>query len=254
MVYAVSSTEAMPRRKVMKSPGNGAERWRTEYFGPVGTGQFLPGPQAFMIDMREDDEILPHFHEVDQFQVFVAGGGSIGRKDEGLEPVTVHYADRYTGYGPILAGPGGSAYFTLRARTDPGPVYLHQPGYRDRLRPSAKRHFSQKAALSTPAVMQARASVLTEPVAGDPAGTGPRATMIRAGAGVAFQSADPAGGGGYFLLVLQGGIEYAGQGYPAWSVLFVAPDDQALALRAGDGGCELIQLSFDAQDPPQAAA
>jgi hypothetical protein len=238
----------MPRRKVMKSPGNGVERWRTEYFGEVGTGQFLPGPQAFLIDMRENDEILPHFHEVDQFQIFVAGDGTMGRQAEALGPVVVHYADRYTGYGPIVAGPWGSAYFTLRAKTDPGGVYLHQPGYRERLKPSLKRHFSERAHLCTPAVLQARPSVTRHRVAGSEDGTGPGAILIRAGAGQSFETTDPTGTGGYFILVVQGGIEYGGQPYPAWSVMFVEPSDGPLALSAQASGAELLLLQFDTQD------
>lgn len=249
MIYAVSGAEAMPRRKMMKSPGNGAERWRTEYFGRNGTGQFLPEPQAFLIDMRENDEILPHFHEVDQFQVFVAGAGTVGRAGgDPVPPITVHYADRYTGYGPILAGPGGSAYFTLRARTDPGPVYLHHPGYREKLKPSAKRHFARQTWLSTPAVLQARAQVTTEAVAGDAQGHGPGATMIRAGAGLVLNSPDPVGTGGLYLLVLQGSVGYHGQPYPEWSVLFADAADGALSLTAGDRGAEVLVLRFDSQN------
>lgn len=249
MIHAVSSTEALPRRKLMKSPGNGAERWRTEYFGEVGTGRLLPGPQAFLIDMRENDEILPHFHEVDQFQVFVAGNGSIGRQAQGLPPITVHYADRYTGYGPIQSGPCGSAYFTLRARTDPGPVYLHQPGYRERLKPSAKRHFSEQAQLSTPAVMQARAGVMTERLAGADDDSAPGALMIRAGAGAVI---DPPravhGAGGCFYLVLQGAVRHEATSYPAWSVIFAGPEDAPIRFEAEASGAELIALHFDFQD------
>jgi len=249
MIHAVSSTEALPRRKVMKSPGNGAERWRTEYFGEVGTGRLLPGPQAFLIDMRENDEILPHFHEVDQFQVFVAGNGSIGRQAQGLPPVTVHYADRYTGYGPILSGPEGSAYFTLRARTDPGPVYLHKPGYRERLKPSPKRHFSEQAQLSTPAVLQARSGVRVDALVSAGTGPAPGALMIRAGAGAEIDPPAVApDGGGYFLLVLQGSIQYEAVVYPAWSVIFVGPSDAQIRLRAEAGGAELLALHFASQD------
>jgi hypothetical protein len=249
MIHAVSSTEALPRRKVMKSPGNGAERWRTEYFGEVGTGRLLPGPQAFMIDMRENDEILPHFHEVDQFQVFVAGNGSIGRQAQGLPPVTVHYADRYTGYGPIQSGPMGSAYFTLRARTDPGPVYLHKPGYRERLKPSPKRHFSEQAHLSTPAVMQARPGVTCERIAGSADGQAPGVLMIRAGSGAVIDPPEAVcRGGGCFFLVLQGAVQFDSASYPAWSVIFAGPEDVPIQLRAESGGAELLALHFDSQD------
>jgi hypothetical protein len=49
-------------------------------------------------------------------------------------------------------------------------------------------------------------------------------------------------------LVLQGGVDYQGQHYPEWSVMFVAQSDGALALTAGARGAELLALRFDSQN------
>src|ERR1700738_3467863 len=55
----------------------------------------------------------PHFHPVDQYQVFVHGGGHLGKRAIG--EITVHYADAYTPYGPMVAGDQGMSVYTIRA-------------------------------------------------------------------------------------------------------------------------------------------
>ena len=69
-------------------------------------------PTVALIEQPAGFEFMPHFHRQNQFQVFVGGSGSLGR--HALAPVVVHYAGAYTGYGPLLAGPEGIQYFTLR--------------------------------------------------------------------------------------------------------------------------------------------
>jgi hypothetical protein len=34
MIYALNGTQAMAKRRVVPSPGTGAEHWGTEFFGP----------------------------------------------------------------------------------------------------------------------------------------------------------------------------------------------------------------------------
>src|SRR5262245_6237067 len=132
MVQAISGDVALKGRRVIKSRGTGEEHWRTDFLGKQGDGTIKEHqPQAFLIEMSANEVIVPHFHEVDQFQVFVSGSGNVGRAAEAHQPLMVHYADHHTGYGPINAGPHGYSYFTLRAKSDPGATYLHNPGYRE---------------------------------------------------------------------------------------------------------------------------
>ncbi len=244
-MYAIPSQVALPKRKTMTSPGNGATRWRTEYFGIMGGGKVLPEPQAFLIEMTENDTILPHFHEVDQFQVFVSGSGKVGRSDV-MVPLTVHYADRYTGYGPIDAGPQGYSYFTLRAHTDSGPVYLHKPGYREKLQPSRKRHFSAQVALSTEPVLKHRKDVSIEAVTEQTQkyDDGLQAELIRAGASMSFAGPDPRESGGQYYLVVNGSLTHKDQNFEKWSVIFAEPTDAAVAFSGGPNGCEVLLMQF----------
>ena len=50
----------------------------------------------------------------------VGGGGTMGRHE--IAPIMVHYAGAYSGYGPIIAGPEGVKYFTIRAVHEAGEV------------------------------------------------------------------------------------------------------------------------------------
>lgn len=248
MFQAKSSAEALPGRMLTKSPGNGAERWRTDFLGIHGTGKVGAEPQAFLVEMQSNDEIQPHFHEVDQFQVFVAGSGGMGR-GEAIQPVTIHYADRYTGYGPIFSGPQGYSYFTLRARTDSSPIYLHHADYREKLKPSQKRHGSSQAALSTTPVLMHRTAATCETVMGGPQqySDGLAAFMLRAGADMPMSRCDPRDSDGQFYLVLNGSLEMKGKSYPAWSTIFVGPDEAVPEARAEAQGCEALVLQFGIQ-------
>ena len=87
------------------------------------TGMVPEGPQAHLAVQGSKTTPLPtHFHGVDQFQVFVRGGGVVGR--HGVRRGVAHYADRDTVYGPLCPGPEGMAYLTLRPAHDPGASFM----------------------------------------------------------------------------------------------------------------------------------
>jgi hypothetical protein len=245
MVQAVAGEQALEGRRIIKSRGTGEEHWRTDFLGRPGEGGAIKEePQAFLIEMHANETILPHFHEVDQFQVFVAGSGGMGR--HAAATLAVHYADHHTGYGPIQAGPQGYSYFTLRARSDPGAHYLHEPGYRAALKPSAKRHgVAAGVTLSTEPVLMDLNQVKEEPLLQDLDGTdGLGALLIRMGSGMNRTGPDPRPTGGQYYLVLNGSLELDSGAYPAWSTAFVHRDDPPLSFKAGPKGLEALLLSF----------
>jgi hypothetical protein len=250
MVHAMTSAQALPGRRIIKSRGTGEEHWRTDFLGLRSDGQMKNEPQAFLIEMSPNETIVPHFHEVDQFQVFVAGGGGLGRNNEVAHPIAVHYADHHTGYGPINAGPQGFSYFTLRAKTDSGAVYLHQPGYREKLKPSKKRHHLAPVTLSTEPVLLNRSSVALEPlIEGQQKETdGLGAFMLRLGPNMRTAGPDPRGTGGQYYLVANGSLECNGKSYPAWSTVFIDPAEAPLEVRAGPQGLEALILQYPRRD------
>jgi len=245
MVNAVAGEQTLKARRVIKSRGTGEEHWRTDFLGKQGNGGGIKNePQAFLIEMHAGETILPHFHEVDQFQVFVAGSGGMGR--QAAATLAVHFAEHHTGYGPINAGPQGYSYFTLRAQSDPGAHYLHKPGYREALKPSRKRHgVAAGIALSTEPVLMDRKDASVERLLQDLDGSdGLGVSLIRLGPGMSHIGPDPRATGGQYYLVLNGGLELNMGGYSAWSAVFVPRDDSPLAFKAGPKGLEALLLQF----------
>jgi hypothetical protein len=251
MIHGMVSAQALKGRRLVKSSGSGEEHWRTDFLGLRSSGEIKETPQAFLIEMTPGEAILPHFHEVDQFQVFVAGGGGVGRTNDKMPPIAIHYADRYTGYGPINAGPQGYSYFTLRARSDAGAVYLHKPGYREKLKPSGKRHHLAPVTLSTEPVLFTRTEISLEPLIENPDKDDRLAAfLLRMGPQARSAGPDPRGSGGQYYLVLNGSLERDGVTYPAWSTLFVEPGEGPLDVHSGDKGLEVAILQFSPQDRP----
>ncbi len=123
MIWSVSAEAASQDKFLIEGPGPKA--WIHNYINEGRThpdGQpRSPGemsPMIYLVDQEPDSAIQIHFHQVDQYQIVVGGSGSMGRHL--LAPITVHYTNAFTGYGPLRAGPDGLQYLTIRSRWDPG--------------------------------------------------------------------------------------------------------------------------------------
>lgn len=246
MIYTMNGTEALSRRRIIKSPGTGLEHWGTEFFGPrVSTGD-AAGPQATMSDMTPNETILPHFHGVTMFQIFAAGSGRIGKGEE-LRPLVVQYKDHHTAYGPVVAGPNGLSFMALRIRTsNSAPVYLHNPEFREHLRPSRRRNWlSPSIGLSTDPVLENRKEAAWEPLY-DPAKIEDEmaAHVLRLGGGMATLGPDPRKAGGYYVFVANGTLVRDGEELPRWSMVVVEAGEDGYEIRAGRGGLEALVLQF----------
>ena len=119
MIHAKSFAEVTPDRFVGKL-FNGETYARTNYLGSDTSHRDTP--QALLVEQSANSVIPPHFHGIDQFQVIVHGGGMLGK--HAVKPVCVHYANAYTGYGPLNAEDDGIFYFTLRAQSEPGAFFF----------------------------------------------------------------------------------------------------------------------------------
>jgi hypothetical protein len=123
------------RRVERIAVSDGTVRVNTWYAGHLSS-EVEPGAQAFSVQMETPfTNLRAHFHDVAQFQVFVAGSGSLGARPIG--PMTVFYTDAFTSYGPIKAGAEGLTFFTLRCEHDAGVRWM--PEARGRREPSAGR-------------------------------------------------------------------------------------------------------------------
>ena len=112
MLLVTSTSEAKKRQRQIQV--NGREYTLTEYVGAAPLrGHYQDGnevndnglPQGFLVTQPPGAVTPPHFHEPNQFQVFVGGKGRIGAC--AALPLTVQYANGHTPYGPIVAGPEG---------------------------------------------------------------------------------------------------------------------------------------------------
>lgn len=206
---------------------NGTGYWRSDFVAtrPLGaTGAPADGwsPQAFLVEQEAGRTILPHYHEQNEFQVIVEGDGSFGR--HAVRPVTVHYAGRHTGYGPIEAGPQGLWYFSLRAHSDPGARFL--PEWRDRMERGPKRHL-----LADPVDGSVARAVI------EPQPDGIAAWVLHAAPGSTLSPPPLPDGAARYYLVLSGALD-------AWRRLSVIFADEPFRAAAGAEGARVLCLQF----------
>ena len=203
-------------------------------------------PTVALIEQPAGFEFMPHFHRQNQFQVFVGGSGSIGR--HALAPVLVHYAGAYTGYGPLVAGPQGIQYFTLRPVCEAGFIPLAQR--QEKMIAGPKRHAQSGAiAVASPAEMQGFSQLRDDfviPLGEDGMG----ARLVHLPAHQAWCCEHPAGSQGQFLFVLAGSLLAAGHTLGRWEQLYATRDEPMPPALAGEGGAQLLVLSVPCKAAP----
>lgn len=242
-MQVITSTAALQGRFKRVNPNSGEERWRTPFLG-VGTRideEVVAGPLAFLIEMTPRSVLPPHFHPVDQFQVFVAGSGALGR--HAAAGMSIHYADHHTAYGPITAGEQGISYFTLRARTDARGIFLSKPGAREMLKPSKRRfRMTDSVVLTIPPVLAELPRTGVEPLLEEDDRLA--AFILRAGAGAVVEGPDPTGSSGQYYVVVNGSFRYEEAELPVSSLIWVGPEDAPARMLTGAGGGEALVLQF----------
>jgi hypothetical protein len=249
MILTADATVA--RDTTRRRTGNG---WHTSFIGKnrntLKEGEAPPSsdivyPMAFLVEKDAAAITRPHFHQADQYQVIVQGGGRLGVHD--VATVSVHYTDRYSAYGPIVAAGEGISWFTLRNAWDPGARYM--PAERQQLR-EARARFQHRESTCGPiaALTDAERAALTE-VAGSAVieegkdGLGTWRYTVPANASA--RGPDPSRGGGQFWLVTAGTARVPGGALlPVNSAVFVGPDDTAMGMTAGEAGADLLCLQF----------
>jgi hypothetical protein len=202
-----------------------------------------------MSDLNAHEAILPHFHGVTMFQLFVAGSGTIGSRGQVLEPLTVQFKDHHTAYGPVTAGPQGLSFVALRMYTgNSQPTYLKDPGARDKLQHSRRRNLTAgPVKFSVEPVMQSRKETVWETLF-EESDDGMAAHVVRLGAGQTAKGPDPKHAGGYYVFVGNGSIVHGGEDLPLWSMVVVEPTEESFELRAGAKGLEALVLQYPREE------
>lgn len=230
-MQAVDSSEA--RVKDVQRP-DGVGR-RCDYIG--SPGMIDAKAQAFLVELPyAGARVNPHFHDVDQFQVVVAGNGRIGKKK--LKPVTFQYADAYTPYGPIVANDDGISFFTLRNVSSGG--HFTMPGSRHLMPCRAGRNIA--GGMDDDLSCLARNSVTREPLM-DAQADGVNAQALLLGAGASAEGL-PTDAGGQYYLVASGSARCGDKQLGKNAVVRVEPNEPTAVFEAGPEGACVLALQF----------
>ena len=252
MPFITSADDARAARKPIDVHG------RTYYLSPyVGSapkrGTYVDGneanddglPQGFLVEQPSGAVTPPHFHDHEQFQVFIDGGGMFGKKR--ARPLSVHYAGGHTPYGPITAGEEGILYFTLRSRWDAGAKYM--PASRDKLKPVRRKHrLAAEIAMPDDAELKASTGVVRHEVM-DVSEDGTCAYLYTIGPGQRAVLETPSSAGGQYAIVVRGSSVDDGRDLPRLSGYYRFRDENPLEVTAGSNGAAVLLMQFSKDDP-----
>lgn len=193
-------------------------------------------PTVFLVEQPPDVSLRTHFHRNNQFQLFVRGSGSLGPHP--LAALTVHYAGAYSGYGPLVSGSDGLAYFTLRSVFETGSLTVAQ--HADQMKRGPKRQLhSQPVPIATAASLAGQMSVTVNdliPLQVDAIA----ARLHTLPAYASHGGLDPAGSAGQFYVVLAGALIVGKHKLQAWQSLFVSANEGPLQLVASSQGVQVV--------------
>lgn len=238
-----STSEATRRQRVY--PG-GQIAYKAEWMQTGEDPDF--SPTVFLYEQPGDTSLSAHFHHNNQFQIFIEGEGRIGPRK--IAPVVVHYAGAYTGYGPLLAGPGGLKYFTLRSVHESGAVRVAdvRAGKASWPKGPMRHATSQQIAVSaagTLTALQAIRETALIPRAED----GLEVVSIEMPPGAILPAVGIGAGDGLFLFLLSGSIESEPYALDRHESLYISADEAFPRIVSGPAGCHLLTLVMPRRDP-----
>ncbi|MES2227321.1 MAG: hypothetical protein V4540_06090 [Pseudomonadota bacterium] len=201
-------------------------------------------PTIFLVEQPPNCSVPTHFHRQNQFQLFVHGGGSVG--PQALQPVTVHYAGAYTGYGPLVSGPEGIHYFTIRPVCESGAIPIEEA--REKMVRGPKRHMQAGPVdcASSDVLSALREAQVEDVIPAAEDGLGARVHRLPPGG--RLDATVPSATAGTFVVVLSGTLLHGNIELGQWESLFVTSDEAFPDLRAGRQGGQAILLFM----PPKA--
>jgi rubredoxin len=224
----------------------GKSAWRTTYMQPANEAPNQP--QAFLAECGPQRVLRTHFHEQDQFQVFVSGDGHAGKHP--IKPYQVHFSRAHTPYGPIVATEEGVGFLTLRTRKDPGAQFL--PEKREKLKEvEGRTPWQLTRQVEFP---KATGPIAIEPLEGMQDDTGLAAHALSMKPNARAPAPDASNSNGQYIVVLGGSLMHEGQEHKATTIIFVTPEEGRFGLVAGPEGLEAVALNFPRAQAPAAAA
>lgn len=220
---------------------NGMKYWRGDYFE---TPTNLPfSPQAYLVQQPPNITNPTHFHIQNQFQLFTAGSGFIGKND--IKPYTVHYAGAYTGYGPLVSSESGLHYITLRSLRDPGAKFI--PEKRAELINGPKHHFtSEPLEVLSESNLKSLQNPCKIDIHIDPCGLG--ISQLRIPANCSFKIDFLNNSTSAFLVVLGGTIIQNEHALGVHENIFLSNEHEPITVNTTETGSDMLFLQFPPLD------
>ena len=211
---------ASTRRRMMLPDGFSFQRsdWMSTGNGAVQS------PTIFLVEQPAGSLLRPHFHRNNQFQVVVEGSGRIGRHE--VKAGSVHYAGAYTGYGPVVAGPEGLSYFTIRSAFEIGALFVEESRH---LLPAGPRYQTYGQAPEIAAEVVGNEVVVRPCIARQDDDLD--AIAVDVPADVTYLPPSPAAAG-QFLLVLQGAIQVGSSLLERWESAYADASEPGQIITA----------------------
>ena len=239
----IASYEEVKAGKRERARPGGHFAWRTDFIVPPSG--VVDHPVAFLAEGTPHRVIKPHFHEVDQFQVIVSGGGVIGKHPLSLN--AVHFSRAHTPYGPLTGAEAGVSFLTLRAHWDPGAQYLDES--KDKLVAVPNRKPWQ---VTEAPKFEGDAAVNVHAFNDIKDERGLSAYSLKLAPGAETAGPDASKGNGQYIIVTKGSLSYQGKQYQAVSIGFTRPDEGFFPIVAGPEGVEALVLNFPRLETAQA--
>lgn len=206
-------------------------------------------PTVFLVEQPPNYSVATHFHRQNEFQVVVQGSGRLGPHP--IQPYSIHYAGAYTGYGPLVSGPEGLAYFTLRTAFDKGPLYPGPDRAALRRGPKRQLHAGPLDVIKDNALASLTASQRNDLIKDQPDHIEAIRLTLAPGKTCLLQSDERSGG--RFVLVLSGAMTFESTTGVTrllrWESLFLRPGEQLDAVHADGCGADLLLMQLACTDP-----
>lgn len=254
MVDVIDAGVALQERQMLMVPGytettsGDGSFYVTRYLGalPDNVDPAKPASkthrlaaQAYLVEQPAHSVVPAHYHDTNQYQVFLDGAAVFGKQNIG--PISVHYASGHTPYGPIVCGQEGVIYLTLRNCWDSGGKSM--PQSRATLQPVKRRfHMVEDIDIPDPGTAKGATQDVLLPCEADGLGV----SRFTLGPNAASNLALAHAGAGRYAMVMAGSLTAKGETLGKASCLYIA-EDRADAV-AGAEGAVVIVMQF----PPEA--
>jgi hypothetical protein len=211
-----------------------------DYFGKESGRDITDGAAGWILEL-EDQALANHFHDVDQFQIFLPAPGAVYQRTP-VDALTVQYTDAFTPYGPLVGKTPAFRFFTLRPKTSN--VYAFMPDEKDPKVTRGHRHFNVTPEPVSAASRPAAGTVVTDSLI-KLHEDGLEVLMLTVGPETALVVEAPGvGKTGQFVYLSDGSASYDGAVYDAETLGWQLPEDGDARFTAGRDGCRIIVFRF----------